>query len=182
MFPPVETAREDATAVFEGRVLSIADVPAGNEPSLGEKVVTLAVVRSWKGLERDERIAVYTNGESAACGYNFAKDTSYLVYARNADDQKLHVSSCSRTKPLADASEDLTFLGAGSTPVKVEPKAIKPADASPAAASATPAAPAAKKKGCSVVVVGDSGRAGASTWLLATFALVLGARRRRAVR
>jgi hypothetical protein len=183
MFPPVETAREDATAVFEGRVLSIADVPAGSEPSLGEKIVTLAVVRAWKGLEHDERIAVLTNGESAACGYNFAKDTSYLVYARSAEDQKLHVSSCSRTKPLADASEDLTFLGAGSTPVHIEPKAIKAADASPAAApAATPAAAPAKKKGCSVAVVGERSTTGASAWLLAIAALALCARRRRSLR
>jgi hypothetical protein len=191
MFPPVEAAREDATAVFEGRVLSIEDVATGNEPSLGEKAITLAVVRSWKGLERDERIVLYTNAQSAACGYSFAKDTSYLVYARSAEDQKLHVSSCSRTKPLADAGEDLTFLGAGSTPVHVENKAATPATptdgtaapsaTTPTAVSTQPAVPAAQpaqKKGCSVSEGRDPGAASASAWLLALPLLVLVARRR----
>ena len=188
MFPPVEAAREDATAVFEGRVLSIEDVPTTGEPSMGEKVITLAVVRSWKGLERDERISVYTNAQSAACGYTFAKDTSYLVYARSAEDQKLHVSSCSRTKPLADAAEDLTFLGAGSTPVHVENKAGTPANATPAPTGTAPAQPVtppaapAKKKGCSVTQVGDSSAASASAWLLALPLLVLLGRRRSARR
>lgn len=185
MFPPVETAREDSTAVFEGRVLSIEDVPTTGEPSMGEKVITLAVVRTWKGLERDERIAVYTNAQSAACGYTFAKDTSYLVYARSTEDKKLNVSSCSRTKQLADAAEDLQVLGAGSTPVHVENKAATPAEGTTAPAAPAPAQPAvpaveppAKKKGCSVTQVGDTASSSASAWLLSLPLLVLLGRRR----
>jgi MYXO-CTERM domain-containing protein len=184
MFPPVEAAREDATAVFEGRVLSIEDVPSAGEPSVGEKLVTLAVVRTWKGVESDERIAVYTNAQSAACGYSFAKDTSYLVYARSSDDKKLNVSSCSRTKPLADAADDLKVLGAGSTPVHIENKAATPAEgtAAPAPAAPTqpvvPAAQPAKKKGCSVTQGGDTRASAASAWLLALPLLVLAGRRR----
>jgi hypothetical protein len=183
MLPPVEAAREDSTAVFEGRVLSIEDVPpAKDAPGIGEKVVTLAVVRTWKGLERDERITVSTNAESAACGYNFAKDTSYLVYARSGEDTKLNVSSCSRTKPLADAAEDLQVLGAGSTPVHVGDKAATPAPGSAAAPATAPAQPApaapAKKKGCSVIHVGAN-ETTRSAWLLALPLLVLVGRRQR---
>lgn len=194
MFPPVETALADATAVFEGRVVSIAGTPSGDPPPLGELVVTLRVVRTWKGVESDERIEVRTNGSSAACGYTFAKDQSYLVYARTSEDQKLHVSSCSRTKALADAVEDLTFLGAGSTPVHIESNAADKGMTSDAGAripSAPVGATAAatsdvpkpgKRKGCSVSPIdADRGGNSAGAWLLAAPALALFARRRRTI-
>jgi hypothetical protein len=185
MFPPVETAREDATAVFEGRVLTIEPSASANEVN-EERQVTLTIVRTWKGLDKEEHVTVYTNGSSAACGYTFAKDVSYLIYARSSDDQKLHVSSCSRTKSLADSAEDLAFLGAGSTPVHVEPKAITAttiqADASlpaPIAATATPTV-APKKKGCSIAQGDEPTRTEA--WLLGIPALALLLRRRKTTR
>jgi hypothetical protein len=182
MFPPVEAAREDASAVFEGRVLGIEDVDAGAAPSMGRRSITLSVVRTWKGLDHDERVTVYTNESSAACGYAFAKDTSYLVYARTSDDKQLHVSSCSRTKPLADASEDLTALGAGSTPVHIESKAVATDAGSAAPArvgSPSAASKPTKKKGCSVVHPSATGAADLGAWLLMVPGLLLMARRRR---
>src|SRR5690606_22193376 len=62
-----------------------------------------------------------TNSSSAACGYTFEKNTSYLVYARESEG-RLHVSLCSRTRPMAEAADDLVVLGAGATPVHIEPK------------------------------------------------------------
>lgn len=135
--PSFEAAREDASALFEGRVTAIEQ--QGDDPGsvTGKQRVTLAVVRTWKSLDRVERVEVFTNGSSAACGYMFAKDASYLVYARE-DEGKLWVSLCSRTRPLSDATEDLTLLGAGSTPVHIEqsdagsePKGRSGADAPP---------------------------------------------------
>jgi hypothetical protein len=123
MLPPVEAAREDASALFEGRVISIDDIAGASVATNGEKKVTLAIVRTWKGLDNVEQVAVYTNGSSAACGYSFAKDVSYLIYARDHEG-RITVSSCSRTKPIGDSAEDLAILGAGSTPVKVEPKPV----------------------------------------------------------
>jgi len=189
MFPPVETAREDATAVFEGRVLSIEAVASGAEPSMGQRSITLSVVRTWKGLDREERVTVFTNESSAACGYGFAKDTSYLVYARASEDKQLNVSSCSRTKPLADATEDLTILGAGSTPVAIEPKAIASdvdagttATGAPAVATPSATTPPKKKKGCSVLPSSDADSADPTAWLLTLPALALVVRRRRVAR
>ncbi|MDB4991021.1 MAG: hypothetical protein JWN04_6199 [Myxococcaceae bacterium] len=191
MLPPVESARDDATAVFEGRVLSIAQA-AGSEATNGQLGVTLRVVRTWKGLERDERITVLTNGSSAACGYSFREDTSYLIYARRSDDHELHVSGCSRTKSMADASEDLAFLGAGSTPVAIEKSVANSLDGGVASTTgysdggagllppptpvlATPYA--VKKKGCSV----SEGNAASTleAWLVALPGVLLVARRRR---
>ncbi|MDB4975979.1 MAG: uncharacterized protein JWN48_4320 [Myxococcaceae bacterium] len=194
MFPPVETARDDATAVFEGRVVSI-DQAAGSDATNGERRVSLRVVRTWKGLERDERVEVFTNGSSAACGYSFAQDASYIVYARASDDQKLHVNSCSRTKPVSDSAEDLSFLGAGSTPVTIATSPGGGLDGGtavsvyvdaggsylppPVPASATPGAAHPRKKGCSIAPGPQT--SGAEAWWFALPGLALiarGARRR----
>lgn len=121
MVPPVASAREDASELFEGRVLAIDDIVGASPATNGEKRVTLSVVRTWKGLDNEESVVVYTNGSSAACGYTFALGVSYLIYARDHEG-RITVSNCSRTKPIADSSEDLAVLGAGATPVKVEPK------------------------------------------------------------
>ena len=55
MFPTVEAAREDASAVFEGRVLAIKALPGDAGASDGKTQVTFAVVRTWKGLDREEQ-------------------------------------------------------------------------------------------------------------------------------
>jgi len=157
MFPPVESAKADAAAVFEGRVLAIRE---HTDPAtmLGENRVTLAVVRTWKGLHRDEQIEIVTSNSGASCGYTFAKDASYLVYAQESEG-KLSVSACSRTKPLAEARDDLKVLGAGATPVRVEPKGL-PGDAAkglaPDAGAVTRAAAVASLDAGMIVV--DAGR------------------------
>jgi hypothetical protein len=133
MLPELESAREDASALFEGHVLAIDDIAGASAAIDGEKKVTLAVVRTWKGLDDVEQVEVYTNGSSAACGYPFAKDASYLVYTRTHEG-RITVSHCSRTRPIADAGEDLAKLGAGATPVKVATKPTDPSKSAPAAA------------------------------------------------
>jgi uncharacterized protein (TIGR03382 family) len=189
MLPTVDAARQDSSAIFEGRVLGVQEQAAENAMPVHR--VTLAVVRTWKGLERDEQIDVFTNTQSASCGYTFAKETSYLVYARESEG-RLHVSLCSRTRPLADASEDLVALGAGSTPVHIAPKASRTdggisADAAPAggdskAATASPskgAGAAAKKRGCSAAPVPSTNGATSFGALLGLAAFGLLVRRRR---
>jgi len=45
------------------------------------------------------------------CGYPFVKGASYLVYAyRDEKDDRLYTSSCTRTKRVANAGEDLQYL------------------------------------------------------------------------
>ena len=96
----------DAAAVFEGRVVSIEDVSEGTDPAVAKKRVTLSIVRVWKDLEDIETVTITTNAESAACGFQFERDKSYLVYA-NRSEQSLTVHSCTRTRLIADAGEDL---------------------------------------------------------------------------
>ena len=49
-----------------------------------------------------------------ACGYGFEPAKSYLVYA-SATDGALSTNLCSRTRPMAQAAEDLAVLGMGAT-------------------------------------------------------------------
>jgi hypothetical protein len=180
MLPEFEAAREDASALFEGRVLAIDDIVGASAATNGEKKVTLAVVRTWKGLDNEEQVELYTNGSTAACGYPFAKDASYLIYTRTHEGRST-VSHCSRTKQVADASEDLVKLGAGATPVKVEPTkpdvksapagAVKVAPATTPDGAGTPSAspPPPTKRGC------GAGSAALLPWL----ALPLMRRRKR---
>jgi hypothetical protein len=45
------------------------------------------------------------------CGYDFQEGETYLVYADSDEDSNvLSTSSCSRTRKLSDAGEDLTYL------------------------------------------------------------------------
>lgn len=50
--------------------------------------------------------------ESSSCSYRFTPGTKYVVYARRKDDGRLTTDKCSRTKPLAEAAEDLKYLSA----------------------------------------------------------------------
>ena len=157
-FPTVEEGKEGAVAVFEGRVTKLEDeakVEGGPPPS---KRITFQLVRTWKTLEDQEQVTLRTNESSASCGYTFELGKSYLVYA-GGEPGALSASSCSRTRPMSEASEDLGVLGAGITPVKVEPVAD---------AGATPPATKSKSTGCAT-----SGSAKAST--SAALALFMGA-------
>jgi hypothetical protein len=164
----VAEAKEDAVAIFEGRVSAIIDEPKTEANMFPGKSVTIALVRTWRGLENQEAVTVRTNESSASCGYGFAVGTSYLVYAV-ADGDKLLVTNCGRTRLLSEASEDLSALGAGVTPVKVE--------AAQDAGVSTP--PKTKSGGCASGKASASTSASASLWWLGAPALGFAARRRR---
>jgi hypothetical protein len=105
-------AAEQASAVFEGRVVELRDVAAAPMP---RRQVTLRVVRVWKGMDGEQAV-VTTASDSAACGIDFVRDQNYLVYA-GKQDGVLNANSCSRTRLIGDADDDVTVLGMGWTPV-----------------------------------------------------------------
>jgi hypothetical protein len=167
MFPTPQDAKTNATAVFEGRVSEIQHEETSGAAGMGFNVVTLQLVRTWKGVENLETVQVRTNDSSAACGISFEKDKSYLVYAVQGE-RGLEAHSCGRTAELSAASEDLATLGGGVTPVKVDPPAAAPEKQEP---------PKVKSGGCA-----SSSKASASASLglmLPAFGLVLAGRRRR---
>ena len=94
-------------AVFTGEV---TDIEPNTATKFGGVEITLGVKKVWKG-EIGAQVKVRTAGNSAACGYNFAKGETYLVYADRDEADPMRVSLCSRTALLANAQEDLDFLG-----------------------------------------------------------------------
>jgi hypothetical protein len=134
-----EDAVQNATAIFEGRVKRIED-------PMGEPKVHFQIVRTFKGPSQ-EALVVSTANNSAACGYGFEEGKSYLVYASETD-AVLSTSLCSRTQPLASATEDLNKLGLGVTPF--DPGA----GSDQATPPATPPAADPAKGGCASCTVG----------------------------
>lgn len=110
--PPAE-AFANAEAVFAGKVIHWS-VPNSTGSSADPIHVTFNVSTVWKG-PASRILAVQTASSGASCGYGFVLPEEYLVYAYGAGDD-LEVSLCSRTRPLADAAEDLAELGAGEVP------------------------------------------------------------------
>jgi hypothetical protein len=91
-------------AVFVGHVVSIESTPAAG------RIVQLAVLEGFRGF-RLTQVAIATASNEAACGYPFRIGESYLVYAnRSLAGGPLSAGLCSRTRPVADATEDLTYL------------------------------------------------------------------------
>ncbi|MEW5930677.1 MAG: hypothetical protein AB1941_24720 [Gemmatimonadota bacterium] len=108
--PPGE-ALAQADAVFAGRVVSVTERREEDPGHPGGPYLEVRIVpgRRWKGAAADT-VTVRTADNSAACGYAFETGGEYLVYA--AGEDALRVNLCSRTRPLADAGEDLAALGA----------------------------------------------------------------------
>ena len=103
----VEWALSHPGAVFSGEVI---DVEKGSQSSS----VTIRASEVWKGPQR-ETIQVSTPSYGAACGYSFKEGQEYLVYAYWGNQGKpprpaLKVDSCSGTRPLSKAGEDLALL------------------------------------------------------------------------
>ncbi|HYI07463.1 MAG TPA: penicillin-binding transpeptidase domain-containing protein [Thermoanaerobaculia bacterium] len=72
----------------------------------------LRVVESFKG-PTDPEIEIVTAGNAAACGYGDAlfPGTRHLIYTRRHEFfPYFEVSTCSRTKPVSQAAEELALL------------------------------------------------------------------------
>ena len=94
-------------AVFTGEVTKIEP---NTTTKFGGVEITLQVKKVWKG-KIGEQVEVRTASSSAACGYNFVKGETYLVYADRDEADPMRVSLCSRTALVASAQDDLDFLG-----------------------------------------------------------------------
>jgi hypothetical protein len=182
--PSVESAVDGAHAVFEARV---ADSRSGGPPGK-ELHVVLDVTRSHKGAGAG-RVEVVTASDTAACGYPFQRGKDYLVYAHR-DGNELAVSLCSRTRLLAEATEDLRVLAtaAPSTAPSSAPSASEAGSPPPMdivrlhPVSARDEGPEPRRGGCAGCVVGTSTNGGlAGVAAFAAIAVIaLRARRRRA--
>jgi hypothetical protein len=165
-----EQAFEHADAVFEGRVTEVTEPAGENGVVSGADPVriTLSVVRAFKGAAT-ETVELLTSASSAACGFGFEKDQSYLVYA-NETDGSLRTGLCSGTKRVEDAGPELAALGSGVTPV----------DPSPPGAPAVQAPPRrAPGGGCASCAAGGAPLRGADGVVLTLLVAAALVRRRR---
>lgn len=116
----VAEAREQADAVFTGRVVSQRTATRSERDGAPASVaVTLHVDQVWDGPLRP-RLTVYTHAQEPACGYPFDRARHHLVYA-DLDADRLTTSLCDRTAPLDQAGDDLAALGEGHDPGRVDP-------------------------------------------------------------
>ncbi len=96
---------EKSDAVFAGEVKSIDSADIFNQE------VVLSVQEAWKGID-DSTVTVFTGESGAGCGFNFVEGDSYLVYAYKSEG-KFYATSCGATALLANSTEALQELGAG---------------------------------------------------------------------
>lgn len=158
--PPGTAAeeKEKAGAVFEGRVLSIA------EGTVRQRAVHFEVLRAWKGAQTGKTVTVETNGDSAACGVNVVVGSVMLVYAHaHVQEAILDMSLCSRTAPIEHAKEDIAALGPtlpANAGEPVEPVPTGGAGAGGGGAGGEPPAPTPGTMG-GVAGAGSGGMSGA---------------------
>lgn len=117
-----ESAQKELSArdfVFSGKVKKVIDQ---NENSIIKSSADLLEIHfevneMWKGIDETE-VIVFTERDSASCGFSFTTNEDYLVYA-NEEERKMKVNICSRTSPLVNASADIDELGEGEKPTKI---------------------------------------------------------------
>ncbi len=107
--PPPCEAYWQASAVFIGRVTSLASIPVKEDGyDTHQNQVHFLVEKIFRGIDSPE-VDLFIAATS--CAYGFTKGETYLVYAyRNEKANQLSTSNCSRTQPAAQAVEDLQYL------------------------------------------------------------------------
>jgi hypothetical protein len=108
---------------FVGVAVSVESVPdvlreGGGRPLLDDagKTITVSVQKvmfrveePFEGIKNDV-VEVY--GWGTTNDYTFTAGTRYLVYAWLGEDGKIRTGKCTRTAPVGEAEDDLTFLRA----------------------------------------------------------------------
>jgi hypothetical protein len=69
--------------------------------------VDIAVLEAFRGVQQPQVVLV---AEGSNCDYPFRMGETYVVYAYRLADGQLVTSICARTRPVAQANEDLTYL------------------------------------------------------------------------
>ena len=96
-------------AVFAGAVTVISEIDGPPDLPYPRRLVRFAVERGFRGVDAATAEAVTGMG-GGDCGYPFKTGERYLVYAYRNQEGRLATGICSRTRPLAEADEDLAFI------------------------------------------------------------------------
>src|SRR5687767_1280422 len=109
--PPAAPPCEDywqADAIFRGRVEAIDPELAASQDPFPGKLVRFAVLERFVGADGPQ-VTVWTASSGPACGYRFALNREYVVYAYKRKEGRLTTGTCSRTAPVERAAADLEF-------------------------------------------------------------------------
>lgn len=129
----------ESTIVFAGQVIGFEyrrgipneymdsrEKESGRHIGYGTLVVKFKVKTWWKGDVAPEIVLVTdvtrnSDGTTtnSSCNYDYRKRVDYLVFA-SGKVSELRTNYCSRTRPLAEAKEDLQVLGKGKEPVEFD--------------------------------------------------------------
>jgi hypothetical protein len=122
VYPELEGSIDKADVIFEGIAPSDpvnieADIGLGAYGDVQTARYGFEVLRYFKsGVGLPARLDLHTPVQAPACGRQFARDETYLIYARQREDGRLTDFRCSRTRTVQAASEDLSELGEGVAP------------------------------------------------------------------
>ena len=97
--------------VFIGTVTKIATVPKKEGAhEYQNRLVSFAVGERFRGIHAEQAEALTGLG-GGDCGYSFRVGETYLVYAyRDKENGQLGTSICTRTRALAQATDDLNYI------------------------------------------------------------------------
>ena len=73
-----------------------------------QRLVRFHVDRQLRGVDANE-VEVITGLGDSDCGYGFRLGGQYLVYAHRNAEKMLSTSTCTRTRPLSEATADLEY-------------------------------------------------------------------------
>jgi hypothetical protein len=97
-----------ADAIFRGRVEAIDPEPSASVDPFPGKLVRFTVLEPFLGVDGPQ-VTVWTAGTGPACGYRFALNREYVVYAYKRKEGRLTTGTCTRTAPVERAAADLEF-------------------------------------------------------------------------
>ena len=108
-------------AIFVGRVTRLDTVTEETDGDVQVKILTtLRVQERWQGAEGKREVIVATGAGGGDCGFQFATNRTYLVYAnQSALTGRYETGICSRTRLARDAETDLAYLRGLETAEKV---------------------------------------------------------------
>jgi hypothetical protein len=118
----LQTARNNADAVFIGKVVAIDDSPFAaigaffiSNTGAGHDRVLFNVTSVWKGSARSQAVVSVLSKVCGGSIHDFYKDESFLVFANNGATGNLEASDA---RELEKVAEDLGVLGESKPPME----------------------------------------------------------------
>ncbi|MEO6391272.1 MAG: hypothetical protein ABIP75_05425 [Pyrinomonadaceae bacterium] len=111
----VRDAFGGASAVFVGEVVgsleqkTLTDT-AGQTTTYDVGEIYFSVQEVFSGVEGRKKVTIHSGTGGGDCGYWFQRNTRYLIYAYGEPNKRLSTNICTRTRPLDEATDDLTVL------------------------------------------------------------------------